>query len=51
MGAVIDPITSWWAAFSSLIVDFYVTMGPREYGYILIVTGIAGYFFLKSGGR
>ncbi len=49
MDAIIQPVTTWWRAFSLMIGDFFVTLGPREYSYILIATGIAGYFFMKSG--
>ncbi len=49
MDAVIQPVTQWWRAFSGMLFDFWRTMGPAQYGYLLIGVGIIGYFFLKGG--
>lgn len=51
MGAITEPVSNWWRAFSKLVAEFFQTMGPQEYSYILVATGIIGYFFLKGGGR
>lgn len=51
MEAIIQPVTDWWRAFSLLVSDFFNNIGPKEYGYILVVTGIVGYLFMKSSSR
>lgn len=45
------PVYTWWNSFTALMGDYYANIGPQEYGYILIVTGIAGWVFLRSGSR
>lgn len=49
MNGISEPVAAWWGAFSLMISDFFTNMGPKEYGYILVLTGIAGYLFMKSG--
>lgn len=49
--AGMQSFTTWWSSFSAVMVDYWAGIGPREYGYVLIVTAFAGYLFLKSSSR
>jgi hypothetical protein len=49
MEAVSQPITSWWNSFKGLVGTFFVEMGPAEYSYILVISFVAGYLWLRSG--
>jgi len=44
-----QPIYTWWNSFTAVMSNYFAAVGPREYSYILVLTGIAGYLFLKSG--
>lgn len=49
MEAIIQPVSDWWRAFSLLTSDFFGTMGPAQYAKILVITGIIGFLWLRSG--
>ena len=36
MDVLIQPVTNWWHSFCLLITNFFTTIGPREYSYLLI---------------
>lgn len=51
MDRITQPVSDWWRAFSLLVSEFFQTMGPREYSYVLVVVGVLGFLFLKGGGH
>ncbi|MFK7821292.1 MAG: hypothetical protein AB8G99_21435 [Planctomycetaceae bacterium] len=51
MDTLTQPVRLWWNSFKGLIGTFFVEMGPSEYGYILAITFVAGYIWLRSGTR
>lgn len=45
------PMSEWPAFYYKLIVHEWRTMGPAEYGCLLVFIGVAGWLFMKSGAK